>query len=132
MAQIMCMLRIGKLHHQRALVLGAFGCGVRSSCVISQSASFFPAFLTISLSCEQAFHNPPTVMARLFRRALTEMPEFHNAFDEIVFAILERNGSDNMRPWREAWKGLIDDGEGDAGTGQAQGKESGRGSYRWG
>lgn len=34
-SQIIAILRIAKLHQQRALVLGAFGCGVRSSFILS-------------------------------------------------------------------------------------------------
>lgn len=60
-------------------------------------------------SSTQAFHNPPLAMASLFRRALTELPEFTNVFEEVVFSILERSGSDNMRPWSETWRGLIAD-----------------------
>ena len=48
-------------------------------------------------------------MATLFLDALTRDPEFTNTFDEVVFAVLERNGSDNMRPWREVWTGVAED-----------------------
>ncbi|KAL8277586.1 hypothetical protein RQP46_010018 [Phenoliferia psychrophenolica] len=81
--KIMAILRIAKLQGQKAIVLGAFGCG--------------------------AFRNPPSRMATLFLRALTEDPEFTDTFDEVVFAILEVGGSDNMRPWRDVWTGVAED-----------------------
>lgn len=46
-------------------------------------------------------------MAKLFLEALTETDEFRDQFEEVVFAILERSGSENMRPWREVWRGVL-------------------------
>ncbi|KAM0749670.1 hypothetical protein T439DRAFT_326546 [Meredithblackwellia eburnea MCA 4105] len=83
--KIMSMLRIAKLQDQKAVVLGAFGCG--------------------------AFQNPPEAMASLFKRALTVDAEFEGAFDEVVFAILEVSGSDNMRPWKKVWEGVAEEDE---------------------
>lgn len=59
-------------------------------------------------------------MATLFLDALTRDPEFTNTFDEVVFAVLERNGSDNMRPWREVWTGVAED---EPGTGSPESQE---------
>lgn len=64
--KIRTILRIAFMNGQRRLVLGAFGCG--------------------------AFGNDPYVVAALFRQVFDE-PEFHGAFQEIHFAILEDHNS---------------------------------------
>jgi uncharacterized protein (TIGR02452 family) len=57
------VLRVAAAHGHRALVLGAWGCGV--------------------------FANSPGVVAAAFRSALAQVP----AFDRVVFAVLDRTGS---------------------------------------
>lgn len=57
------------------------------------------------LTTSQAFRNPPSAVASLFLTALTKTEEFCDTFDEVVFAIIEREGSGNMRPWKEVWEG---------------------------
>lgn len=81
LSKIITILCIAKLHSQRALVLGAFGCG--------------------------AFHNPPAAIATLFRHALTELPEFQNQFEVVVFSIIERSGSNNLVPWKNVCKEFV-------------------------
>jgi hypothetical protein len=61
--KIRTIFRIAYLNGHRNMVLSAFGCG--------------------------SFQNPPTQTALLFKNVLEE-EEFHNRFEEIVFAILER------------------------------------------
>jgi uncharacterized protein (TIGR02452 family) len=60
--RIASVLAIARKHGHRALVLGAWGCGV--------------------------FRNNPFDMAQWFRDALTA-PEFNGAFDHVVFAVLD-------------------------------------------
>jgi uncharacterized protein (TIGR02452 family) len=57
------VLRVAAAHGHRALVLGAWGCGV--------------------------FANSPAVVASAFRGALAAVP----AFDRVVFAVLDRTGT---------------------------------------
>lgn len=64
--RIRTILRIAHNNGQRRLVLGAFGCG--------------------------AFHNPPELVAKLFKQVLGE-PEFQRLFKEIHFAIIEDHNS---------------------------------------
>ena len=64
--RIRAILRIAYKNKQRRLVLGAFGCG--------------------------AFHNPPELVAKLFKQVLEE-PEFQGLFKEIHFAIIEDHNS---------------------------------------
>ena len=61
-AKIRMILRIALYHRHDALVLSALGCG--------------------------AFGNPPADVAAVFHEVFSE-PEFHGAFREIVFAILD-------------------------------------------
>ena len=60
------VLAIGALHRHAALVLGAWGCGV--------------------------FRNDPTMVARLFKEALTGGGPFATAFEHVSFAVLDRGG----------------------------------------
>ena len=62
------ILLVAANHHHRALVLGAFGCGV--------------------------FRNEPVDVAKYFHRWL-EHSEFEGAFDHVVFAIYEKEGGEN-------------------------------------
>lgn len=55
----------------------------------------------------QAFHNPPAAIATLFRHALTELPEFQNQFEVVVFSIIERSGSNNLVPWKNVCKEFV-------------------------
>lgn len=78
-AKIRMILRIALFHRHDALVLSALGCG--------------------------AFGNPPADVAAVFYEVLSE-PEFHGAFREIVFAILDdqnagraHNPDGNFRPF---------------------------------
>jgi len=86
--KIITILRIAKLHGQKVLVLGAFGCG--------------------------AFHNPPEAIAPIFYDLLTENPEFSHAFEEVWFAIIDRSGSANLRPFRNAFSAVLERGNADA------------------
>lgn len=57
-------------------------------------------------------------MALLFRQVLLEEGDeagngFKGAFDEVIFAILERSGSENMVPWKAVWKGAYDEDDDD-------------------
>lgn len=61
--RIESVLAIAREHRHRALVLGAWGCGV--------------------------FANDPADVARWFRDALTLQPRFANAFDRVIFAVLD-------------------------------------------
>jgi uncharacterized protein (TIGR02452 family) len=61
--RIHTVLAVARKHQHRALVLGAWGCGV--------------------------FANDPPQVARWFREAL-EHPTFHHAFERVVFAVLDR------------------------------------------
>lgn len=99
----MAILRIAKLAKQKAFVLGAFGCGVGPPSVAFRWILINPV---LSL---QAFRNPPAAMATFFLQALTQDPEFSDTFSDVVFAILERSGSDNMRPWKEVWAGVAEE-----------------------
>lgn len=66
------MLQIAAHHGHRALVLGAWGCGV--------------------------FRNDPRACAEAFARALEALPD---AFDRVVFAVYERGGDGpNLRAFR--------------------------------
>jgi uncharacterized protein (TIGR02452 family) len=62
--RIESVLAIARKHRHRALVLGAWGCGV--------------------------FANDPSNVARWFRDALTLRPQFRGAFNRVVFAVLDR------------------------------------------
>lgn len=67
--KILNQLRTAKLHGQRHLVLGAFGCG--------------------------AFHNDPRLIAELYNSIINEF-EFQGSFDTICFAIKPAsNGQEN-------------------------------------
>lgn len=75
------MIELTLKNNHTAIVLGAFGCGI--------------------------FHNPPKDIAKCFNMVINEK-EFKNAFDKIVFAILEDccsnnkyNKSGNFRPFKE-------------------------------
>lgn len=61
--RIASVLAIARNHGHRALVLGAWGCGV--------------------------FGNEPTHVARWFRDALTTLPESKGAFERVTFAVLD-------------------------------------------
>lgn len=61
--RIESVLAIAREHRHRALVLGAWGCGV--------------------------FANDPADVARWFRDALTSQPRFANAFERVIFAVLD-------------------------------------------
>lgn len=81
MNKIRTIFRIALKNNHTAIVLGAFGCGI--------------------------FHNPPKDIAKCFNMVINEK-EFKNAFDKIVFAILEDccsnnkyNKSGNFRPFKE-------------------------------
>ncbi|KDQ13957.1 hypothetical protein BOTBODRAFT_33077 [Botryobasidium botryosum FD-172 SS1] len=80
--KITTILRIAKLHRQKVLVLGAFGCG--------------------------AFRNPPTLIAPIFYDLLTQDAEFTHAFEEVWFAILDFGGSANLVPFRNAFATLLE------------------------
>jgi uncharacterized protein (TIGR02452 family) len=84
-AKIRTMLRIAHYHGHDALVLSAFGCG--------------------------AFGNPPADVAAAFHEVLRER-EFHGAFREIVFAILDdhntgkaHNPDGNFQPFLRQFLG---------------------------
>jgi len=71
------ILRIAYANGQKALVLGALGCG--------------------------AFHNPPKHVAEIFKSVINE-PEFAGIFDIIYFAIInDHNSKDNY----EAFEGVF-------------------------
>ena len=59
------VLAIARRHGHKALVLGAWGCGV--------------------------FRNEPADIARWFHDALTYRPQFTGAFERVVFAVLDRS-----------------------------------------
>jgi len=67
------VLAVAAAHGHRRLVLGAWGCGV--------------------------FGNDPAVVAAAFAGALREVP----AFDEVVFAVLDRPGGPIRRAFAEAF-----------------------------
>ena len=66
--KIMNQLRTAKAHHQRHLVLGAFGCG--------------------------AFGNDPDFIARIYRSSIDEL-EFVGCFDSISFAVTQKKSAGN-------------------------------------
>lgn len=68
MNKIRTIFRIALQNNHNAIVLGAFGCGI--------------------------FHNPPKDIAKCFDIVINEK-EFKNAFEKIVFAILEDCCSNN-------------------------------------
>jgi uncharacterized protein (TIGR02452 family) len=64
LGRIAKVLSLAVVHGHRTLVLGAWGCGV--------------------------FQNNPASVADWFRRCLCEDDTFQNAFDTVVFAVLDR------------------------------------------
>ena len=72
--KIRTIFRIALQNNHNAIVLGAFGCGI--------------------------FHNPPEDIAKCFDIVINEK-EFKNAFEKIVFAILEDNKSGNFLPFKK-------------------------------
>ena len=79
--KIRTIFRISLQNNHNAIVLGAFGCGI--------------------------FHNPPEYIAKCFDIVINEK-EFKNAFEKIVFAILEdccsnnkHNKSGNFLPFKK-------------------------------
>lgn len=70
------MLRAAAIHGHEHLVLGALGCG--------------------------AFHNPPKLIATLFKEVFEEI-EFRGCFEHVAFAVLEARESDreNVAAFRE-------------------------------
>ncbi|KQZ40943.1 TIGR02452 family protein [Duganella sp. Root1480D1] len=67
LARIEMLLALAAHHGHTALVLGAWGCGV--------------------------FGNQPSDMARWFAEHLLHSPKYHNAFEHVVFAVLDRKGA---------------------------------------
>jgi len=67
LARIEMLLALAVHHGHTALVLGAWGCGV--------------------------FGNQPSDMARWFAAHLLHNPKYRNAFEHIVFAVLDRKGA---------------------------------------
>lgn len=47
--------------------------------------------------------NPPRVVATTFHRLLNADAEFQNAFEQVIVAILSREGDTNIVPWEELW-----------------------------
>lgn len=81
MNKIRTIFRIALQNNHNAIVLGAFGCGI--------------------------FHNPPQEIAKCFNVVINEK-EFKNAFEKVVFAILEdccsnnkHNKSGNFLPFKK-------------------------------
>ena len=75
--KIINQLRTAKLHEQRHLVLGAFGCG--------------------------AFNNSPYVIAQIYHAALNEF-EFQGCFDSICFAIINQSPNCNYEAFSTTFK----------------------------
>lgn len=78
--KIRTIFRIAYENNQKALVVGALGCG--------------------------AFRNPPKHTAELFREVMAE-PEFSGAFKHICFAIKEDHnfrGAGNYAPFAEVFQ----------------------------
>ncbi|WP_426340145.1 TIGR02452 family protein [Pseudoduganella sp. S-14] len=67
LARIEMLLALAVHHGHTALVLGAWGCGV--------------------------FGNQPSDMARWFAMHLLRSPKYRNAFEHVVFAVLDRKGA---------------------------------------
>ena len=80
-AKVEALLLAGAAQGYRRLVLSAWGCG--------------------------AFHNPPEVVARLFRAALGR-PPFASAFEHVVFAVLDRWDTEhNLPEFERAFADLV-------------------------
>ena len=75
------LLSLCVIHQHPVLILGAWGCGV--------------------------FQNNPAEIASLFREQLLENPLFKNAFEKVVFAVLDRKK--DLKVFREFDKALIVD-----------------------
>jgi uncharacterized protein (TIGR02452 family) len=70
------LLSIAVVHGHAALVLGAWGCGV--------------------------FRNDPASVARWFHYHLFENDTFRNAFDTVVFAVLDHGPElANLKPFQD-------------------------------
>jgi uncharacterized protein (TIGR02452 family) len=76
--RIAYVLSIARAHHQRVLVLGAWGCGV--------------------------FRNDPDLVATLFANALAH-EQFAGAFERVVFAVYDRKEAVNRAPFEQRFVG---------------------------
>jgi uncharacterized protein (TIGR02452 family) len=72
------------MNGHKAIVLGAFGCGV--------------------------FGNSPTIVAKIFRALL--LNRYQGAFQHVVFSILSERG-ENISEFRHVFKDLLDDDDDD-------------------
>jgi len=77
--RIELLLALAKYHGHRALVLGAWGCGV--------------------------FGNDPKEMASWFAQHLLHNPAFQNAFDVVSFAVLDRRNDGSHAAFAECYAG---------------------------
>lgn len=71
------ILCVAQHHQHRALVLGAFGCGV--------------------------FRNRPKDVARWFKRWLVDEDDFKGAFDRVIFAVLDDSDEEKILPFKAAF-----------------------------
>jgi uncharacterized protein (TIGR02452 family) len=81
--RIAMVLAVARAHEHRALVLGAWGCGV--------------------------FRNDPTEVAELFAAAL-DAPVFKGAFDRVTFAVYDRAGGPNRAAFARVTSARHQDG----------------------
>ena len=72
------VLSVAMVHGYKALVLGAWGCGV--------------------------FRNNPTDVASYFRYHLSDNPVFQHAFEKVIFAVWDKSENEStIEPFRKAF-----------------------------